>query len=444
MTGHQPEPTDKTTVTKTLMPEEFEKKRKAELEVKRRERDEISLREISSLDHSPAFSNKDQKREFLKQQAANVAPDIPNYPISPHYQNNTIKRLFTKIRYVSAIIRQRLSGREYPLISIIVVNNTCNWDCGYCFGDYRNRRDKDYSTDEIKYLIDELYNKGVRYLNLHGGETLLRDDIGDLCHFVKNKGMYLCVITNGSLLDRKINEIKCADNISISLDGNREGNDLNRGKGTFDAAMSAVDIVKKHNVPLRVSVTITKHTMNDIGFLAKLSKEKDLKLIFSILFKPLKKAHDCRMTDSEIRQTLSEVKRYRKLGYPIHAGDKSLAAAIHWPYDYDEVHHIPEELVTKEYSEHRVPCFYGKSKFTIEGDGYIYPCFLTTDGSFQPKNWKEVGLDEALEHVLRTNTCTACPALTQNDHNALLGLDAKQVGWLLFDRAKDILTRKAL
>ena len=432
--------------TKDPIPDRLDKTpqdRETVLERRRKERDEISLRKISSLDHSPTFSDKNQKRVFLKEKSGLTLPEIPSYPVAPKYKNNGLKRLYTKVRYISAIIRQKMSGRQYPVISIIVVNNTCNWDCGYCFGDYRNRRDKDYSTDEIKYLIDQLYNKGVRYLNLHGGETLLRNDIGDLCNYVKQKGMYLCVITNGSLLKEKIDDIRCADNITISLDGDRHGNDLNRGAGTFDAAMSAIDVIKENKVPLRVSVTITKHTMNDIGWLARFAKEKDLKLIFSILFKPLKKAHDCRMTDEEIRTALAEVGKYRKLGYPIHTGDKSLDAALTWPYDYDETHHVTEDMVTPDYQKHRVPCSYGKTKFTIEGDGYVYPCFLTTDGSFQPKNWKEVGLDEALAHVTRTNTCTACPALTQNDHNALLDLNPKQVGWLVLDHVKGIVTGKA-
>ena len=148
------------------------------------------------------------------------------------------------------------------------------------------------------------------------------------------------------------------------------------------------------------------------------------------------------MSNKEIRAALLDIDKYRELGYPIHVGRKSIKAALDWEYDYNEQHHITEDLVTEDYKKSRVPCYYSKTKFTFEGDGYVYPCFLTTDGSFIPKNWKEVGIESAIEHVRENNLCTACPALSQNDHNSLLGMNLKQVSWLVLDHLKDILRFK--
>lgn len=403
--------------------------------------DQIKLRKISSLDGSSLYKDTAEKRENLTDNK-NFIP-IPEYNKAKPYRNNTVRRLYSRLRYFGALLRQKLSGRDYPIIAVIVINNHCNWKCVYCFGDYPDRHDVDYTTDELKYLIDELYNMGIRYVNLHGGETLLRNDIGEISNHVKNKGMYLCLITNGSLFPDKLDDVKNADNVTISLDGSRENNDINRGEGSYDTALEAITHLKRQNIPVRVSATLTRSSMHDVEFLSKLAHEKNFNLFFSILFKPLKKAQHLQMSDDEIRAATKEIQRCKAMGYPVFTSEPVLQATYEWPFSFNEIHHVTEEEIPASYRPFHIPCYYSRTKFTIEADGYIYPCFLTTDGSFNPKNWKEVGVDKAIHHVQETNTCRACPAMSQNDHNLLLGLDARQVGYVIIDQIKETLGLKS-
>jgi MoaA/NifB/PqqE/SkfB family radical SAM enzyme len=392
--------------------------------------EQVKLRRISSLDGSDLYTNYDQKKKIRAQNSIskrNHNDGIKKYPPSRPYTTNGLKRGWARLRYFGALIRQRISGHDYPIIAIIVVNNHCNWDCIYCFGDYHQRRETDYTTDEIKHLVDELYDMGVRYLNLHGGETLLRSDIGELSNYIKNKGIYLCIITNGSLFPQKLDDVRNADNVTISLDGSRETNDINRGTGAFDVAIDAIELLRKEKVPVRVSATLTKASMHEVGFLAKLAHEKNFQLFFSILFKPLKKAEHLEMSNEDIRQVISEMRKYKAMGYPIFTSEPVLSAAYEWPFDFNDKFHSTLEDLPASYKKHHIPCYYSRTKFTIEADGFVYPCFLTTDGSFPPVNWKEVGIREAIRHVQNTNTCKACPAMSQNDHNLLLGLSGKQI-----------------
>ena len=201
--------------------------------------------------------------------------------------------------------------------------------------------------------------------------------------------------------------------------------------------MKAIEIALREKIPLRVQATLTKHTMHDVGYLARLAHEKNFHLQFSILFKPLKKALDTQMTRDEIRRAIAEIQKYRAMGYPIFTSDRSLQAAYEWPYDYNDRHHITEAQIPESYRKHHIKCFYSRTKFTIEADGYVYPCFLTTDGSFKPKNWRVDGLREAIRHVQTKNTCRACPAMTHSDHNLLLGMDARQIAYLVRDQIKE-------
>lgn len=360
------------------------------------------------------------------------------------FKQSTIKTIWARARYFLALLKVKILHKNNPVICVIVVNNKCNFNCKYCFGDYYNRTIPDYTTKELKKLIDDLYSLGTRYLNIHGGETLLRNDIGEIVNYIKNKGMYCCLITNGSLLKQKIDEVRNVDNLTISLDGKRKNNDKNRGKGSFDIAIKAIELAVKEKLPLRISATITKHTMNDIGFMAKLAKKYKLSVHFSILFKPLSKAEDCEISNLEIRNSIKEIIKYKKMGYPVFTSEKVADYAINWPLDHNEYHYILEKDKNKLPKAFKhIECFYGKIKFTIDGDGKVYPCFLLGDeNKFKALDWREVGIKKAIEHVQKNNTCITCPAMTQNDHNLLLGLDIKQISRLIYDQLKESIIGK--
>jgi MoaA/NifB/PqqE/SkfB family radical SAM enzyme len=285
---------------------------------------------------------------------------------------------------------------------------------------------------------------GTRYLNIHGGETLLRRDIGEIVEYIKCKGMYCCLITNGSLLHKKIDQIRIVDNLTISLDGRRENNDINRGKGTYDIALNAIKLALQEDLPLRVSATITKYTMHDIEYLAKLAKDLGFSLFFSILFKPLPQANDCEMTNEEIQTALKKVLECKRKGYPVFTSIRALEYAIDWPLDHNEKHFVKShemENLQDDFRQKRIKCYYGINKVTIEADGNVYPCFLLGD-CFKPMNWRTTGIKKAIEHVQTTNDCVACPALSQNDHNLLLGLDSKQIQMVIADQIKEALGKK--
>ncbi|OGH00930.1 MAG: hypothetical protein A2557_07570 [Candidatus Lambdaproteobacteria bacterium RIFOXYD2_FULL_56_26] len=345
-----------------------------------------------------------------------------------------MKTLWARGQYFLSLLKVRLLKQDVPVICVLVVNNKCNFDCKYCFGDYYNRRSEvDYSTEELKDLIDQLYTLGNRYLNIHGGETLLRKDVGEIVDYIKSKGIYCCLITNGALLRKKIDEVRQVDNITISLDGTKEHNDINRGAGAYDAAMDGIKAAQEAGIPVRVSATLTAHSYQDIGYLSELAKEMNFSLFFSILFKPLPRAKDCEMSNEQIAWSMDEILRYKKLGYPVFTSEMALNFAKAWPYSQNDVHFMREEDVKKLDGFKPIKCFYGSIKFTIEADGRVYPCFLWTD-DFDALNWKEVGVKKAIEHVRKTNDCVSCPALSQNDHNLLLGLNFKQVVLIIKDQ----------
>ncbi len=343
--------------------------------------------------------------------------------------NKKLSQIRQRARVPLLILKDRMLGRFIPRVVVLTVNNACNLKCKYCFGSYCERSNKDdFTTKELKTLIDELKAIGAIYLTVHGGETLLRDDIGDIVRHIKKRGMYVNLITNGTLVKKKLSEIKDIDGACVSLDGREEGNDLVRGAGSFRAAVTAIDIFKNAGIPLRVHATLTRHTRQDIEWLAGFAKEKEFHLEFSMLFKSTPDIKSLMLGEADTRAALSEIIELKKKGFPIFTSFNSLMLALNWPYGFDKTTIRMDELKN---GLKPIPCCYSRHKFTIDADGRAFPCF-PLNKEFNALNVREVGVRKAFEHVVENNTCVLCPYLTQNDWNYMMTLRPS----ILFEQAR--------
>lgn len=328
-------------------------------------------------------------------------------------------KIIPRARVPILIARDKLMGVYKPRIVILVVNNACNFRCRYCFGEYYKRNASgDFTTEELKKIIDDLHKNGTVYATVHGGETLLRKDIGEIVRYMKGKGWCVNLVTNGSLLDRKIEEIKMVDGLCISLDGRKENNDLNRGKGTYEIAINAIRLIKRYGIPLRVQSTITRYTKDDVRFMAELAREYMFNLQFSILFPTNDSVKEFSLTDDEIRKTMQEIIRVKKEGFPIFISDQTLNLALHWPVSFATPmlteDNLPDGIKP-------IPCGYYRHKFTIDADGRAFSCFAHI-GESDALNVKEVGVKRAFEYVRKNTRCALCPFLTHNDWNYMMTL----------------------
>ncbi|MBI5892086.1 MAG: radical SAM protein [Deltaproteobacteria bacterium] len=328
-------------------------------------------------------------------------------------------KIIPRARVPILIIKDRLMGVCKPRIVVLVVNNACNFKCKYCFGGYHERSaSADFTTEELKAIIDDLHNNGTVYATVHGGETLLRKDIGEIVRYMKGKGWCINLITNGALLPKKIEEIKMVDGLCISLDGREENNDLNRGKGSYAKAIKAIELVKDYGIPLRVQSTLTKYTKDDIRYMAELAKRYTFHLEFSILFPTTPETGELSLTDDEIRNAIREIIKVKKEGFPIFISDESLDLALDWPVSFKTPTLTMKDLPV---GVKPIPCGYTRHKFTIDADGRAFPCFPLM-GTFDALNVKEVGVKKAFEHVVQNTKCVLCPFLTQNDWNFMMAL----------------------
>lgn len=343
----------------------------------------------------------------------------------PRYRNTPFKSTLRRIWFFLSLLYCRFFNIDKPLFIVLVTNNSCNFRCVYCYGDYGYRKILDFTTRELLKIIDELKQMGTTILTLHGGESLLRTDFGEILNYAKLKGFYVSLNSNGTLVPKRINELKCLDNLCISIDGNEESNDKNRGKGSFRKAIYALDIAKQNNIPIVVSATLTKDNVNDMEFLAKLGKGMNFRIQYSILYNSGDLNKDLVMNDREIRQVVSRILNLKKQGYPIYYADNVLVSAIQWPESYDEVKFFTSK--DRDFTKHLrlVPCYHGKLKYQIDADGRVVTCWAHNEKD--APNIRTLGLREALNECKKNKDCNFCFFLANNEHNSVMHMSPRNI-----------------
>jgi MoaA/NifB/PqqE/SkfB family radical SAM enzyme len=315
---------------------------------------------------------------------------------------------------------------DKPIFIVLVTNNRCNLKCVYCYGDYGLRNNyKEYSTKDLLKIIDELKDLGARLLTMHGGESLLRRDIGEIFNYAKHKGFYISFNTNGYLVPKMIDEIRCVDTVCISLDACEEINDKNRGAGSYKRIMNAIDVLLENSTPIVIHSTLTRDNMGDMEFLAKLASEKRCRLQFSILYNADElEDKNLVMNDTEMRETVRKILELKKAGYPIYYSENVLSTAIDWPVDFNRSYVSKKDADFKK-NLNLIPCYHGKLKYQIDADGRVVTCW----GHDVPDapNIKTLGIEGAIKKCHDNNDCEYCAFLANNEHNALMHLSPKNI-----------------
>ena len=132
----------------------------------------------------------------------------------------------------------------------LLLTEKCNSQCSYCyeksFKEFDNQLDKKFKFDfsepissevDIGKLKDFLAKDKEAVLIFYGGEPLL--EIDKLKEIIKGINVPFRMQTNGKLLNQlPINYLKKIDKILVSIDGNRERTEKNKGQGTYDLVTS--------------------------------------------------------------------------------------------------------------------------------------------------------------------------------------------------------------
>lgn len=158
------------------------------------------------------------------------------------------------------------------------VTGRCNLQCIHCrASSTMQSHDTDFTTDEAKRLIDDITSFSSPVLVLSGGEPLLRKDLFEIARYGTDKGLRMCIATNGSLVtDAVCSEMKASGIkiVSLSLDGATAAvhDDFRNQPGAFDATLRAAETFRRNEIKFIVNSSFAKrnqHAVQDTYRLAK-------------------------------------------------------------------------------------------------------------------------------------------------------------------------------
>lgn len=153
-----------------------------------------------------------------------------------------------------------------PWAILMDPTSACNLKCTGCWAaQYGNRLNLTF--EELDSIINQGKEHGTYVYIYSGGEPLIRKaDIIKLCE--KHKDCAFLAFTNGTLIDdafaeemlRVKNFVPC-----ISVEGFEEATDFRRGKGTYQAIIRAMKILKEHKLGFGISCCYTSKNVEVIG-----------------------------------------------------------------------------------------------------------------------------------------------------------------------------------
>ena len=192
------------------------------------------------------------------------------------------------------------------------VNSDCNLTCGYCF---RERDIEERGTSEMIKLANYMADEGVDRVTIGGGEPLLREDLEQILLVLKERGVFVSLHTNGTILkDRIEGLVGLVDILSLPIDSvDERQNRLMRSRPYVNLIREIIE----YSIPLgfKIAFKTTATSVNRDGILGIYDLIKDVDPVYWKVyqFRPLNRGKReislFSLSDEEFRKLRGELDR---------------------------------------------------------------------------------------------------------------------------------------
>jgi mycofactocin radical SAM maturase len=164
---------------------------------------------------------------------------------------------------------QLKAGLDAPICLTWEITYACNLQCVHCLSSSGTRDPRELSTAQAKAVLDELRDLQVFYINIGGGEPMIRKDFFEILEHAEANDIGVKFSTNGTYITadnaRRLASMNYLD-IQISLDGvDAATNDAVRGKGSYATAIAAMNHLRDANFgQFKISVVVTRHNVDQL------------------------------------------------------------------------------------------------------------------------------------------------------------------------------------
>ncbi len=212
----------------------------------------------------------------------------------------------------------RLEVERKPLILSHTINAECNLHCSFC--PFHRRKGREMKKAEIFNMLDQAKSLGVMIYNVWATEPLLRKDLPECLEYARSRGLITSIITNGILLEERVDELSSLDMLSVSFDGIKTYKEI-RG-GDAELVIRGIKKAREKRLSVMLNCVLSERNTGEVEDLIKLARE----LGTSISFEPLQRYEEVpdlvwdemmiKNRDSYIKAIDSIIEMKRK-GFPV-------------------------------------------------------------------------------------------------------------------------------
>jgi heme b synthase len=294
------------------------------------------------------------------------------------------------------------------------ITRRCNLRCIHCRSSsgIEVKEHPDFSTQEAFRIIDDIISYAKPVIVLSGGEPLLRKDVFEIAGYGTERGLRICLATNGTLVNDDICEkikVSGIKIVSLSLDGSEETvhDDFRNQKGAFAGTIHAAQLFREHGIEFIINSSFTKRNQEEIPKTYKLAKELGATAWYMFMIVPTGRGEEI-MNELISKEDYEEVLEWH---YQMEKNEKEmLVRPTCAPHYYRIVLQKSKEEGTK--FERRTlkfstggakGCIAGQLIALINVDGDVLPCsyFPKPAGNIKVQSFKDIWENSELFKELR-------------------------------------------
>lgn len=193
--------------------------------------------------------------------------------------------------------REQWVTERKPFSVLMELTSNCNMNCIHCYLQ-ENHIEDCLSYEQIIYIIDTLYDAGIIFLTLTGGEILTRKDFKDIYLYAKRKGFLVELFTNASLITDDIIELLKEYPpllVDVSLYGDNEETyyKVTRVRNMFSKVICNCKKMVDAGIRVSLKSPILKLNLNEINGMEKLAGEIGIQFVYSFEITPTIDKNNC-------------------------------------------------------------------------------------------------------------------------------------------------------
>lgn len=180
----------------------------------------------------------------------------------------------TTLRSLITPVRNLWKG--CPLLAVFQICLRCNSACGYCNLPLNEGR-YEMTRAEIRHVFAGLYEGGLRFVFLQGGEPLLRHDLPEIIEDLAEMGFSLTLITNGTRFTSPLlaRLARHRVTVSVSLDTlDCERYRKIRGADQLGQVLKGVDLLRDYPHQKCLVCIVTEQNRADVPAVVRFANER--------------------------------------------------------------------------------------------------------------------------------------------------------------------------